>query len=104
MPTGSGRALTAAYLAVGAGVGEELMFRGLALAFALRLPWGTPWPLAFFHCVSTILFAAGHWEWGFDGVAAAAAVGIAAGLIYLRLRRVLPLILGHIGVDLIAFW
>lgn len=105
MPSsGPGRALTAVYLAVAAGVVEELIFRGLALAFASRLPYGRLVQLAVFHFVSTVLFAGGHWEQGFEGTVRAGAYGLAAGLIYLRLRALPPLVIAHLAIDLIAFW
>jgi membrane protease YdiL (CAAX protease family) len=103
-PSGPGRALTGVYLAVAAGVVEELMFRGLALAFASRLRSGRFVQLAIFHFVSTVLFAAGHWEQGFGGTVGAGAYGLAAGLIYLRLRALLPLVIAHTALDLAAFW
>ena len=102
--SGPGRALTAVYLAVAAGVVEELIFRGLALAFASRLPSGRCVQLAVFHFVSTVVFAAGHWEQGFAGTVAAGAYGLAAGLIYLRLRALAPLVVAHTTLDLVAFW
>ena len=105
MPSsGPGRALAAVYLAVAAGVVEELMFRGLALGFASRLPSGRFVQLAVFHFVSTVLFAAGHWEQGFEGTVGAGAYGLAAGLIYLRLRALPPLVIAHTALDLVAFW
>ena len=105
MPSsGPGRALTAVYLAVAAGVAEELIFRGLALAFASRLPYGRFAQLAVFHFVSTVVFAAGHWEQGFEGTVGAGAYGLAAGLIYLRVRALPPLVIAHAGLDLLAFW
>ncbi len=102
--SGPGRALTTVYLAVAAGVVEELFFRGLALAFTSRLRSGRFVQLAVFHFVSTVLFAAGHWEQGFGGTVGAGAYGLAAGLIYLRLRALPPLVIAHTAVDLIAFW
>jgi len=105
MPSsGPGRALTAVYLAVAAGVVEELIFRGLALAFASHLPYGRFVQLAVFHFVSTVLFAAGHWEQGFEGTIRAGAYSLAAGLIYLRLRALPPLVIAHLALDLVAFW
>lgn len=105
MPSsGPGRALTAVYLAVAAGVAEELIFRGLALAFVSRLPYGRLVQLAVFHFVSTVVFAAGHWEQGFEGTVGAGTYGLAAGLIYLRLRALPPLVIAHLALDLVAFW
>ena len=104
IPTGPARVAVVVYLSLTAGIAEELMFRGLALALVERAPLSPVARTASFLAISTVVFAAAHWEQGGIGLAASAAYGLAAGLVYARLRVLWPLIVAHVGVDLAWFW
>lgn len=88
------------YLAVTAGVGQEIMFRGIPLAVLAR--FNVRSSLAWYLVVSSLGFAAWHWDKGLATVTAAVAVGMMAGLAYWRQRDLLALIIAHGAVDL--YW
>jgi membrane protease YdiL (CAAX protease family) len=90
------------YLAVTAGVAEEILFRALPLLYLERRLGSR---LRAFHFVlgSALLFAAIHWRNGTHEVVATFAYGLLAAAVYYRLRDLLPLILAHVVIDLIEF-
>jgi membrane protease YdiL (CAAX protease family) len=54
--------------------------------------------------VTTILFAATHSELGPSGVVAALTYGIAAAVLFLKLRNLWPIIFAHFVIDVYSFW
>jgi hypothetical protein len=95
--------LISLYFSTTAAVVEETVFRGLPwlyfscfLSPARRIIW--------YLILTPLLFAACHSEQGPHGVIAAWAYGLTAALLYIRLRNLWPLILGHFVIDMIEFW
>lgn len=95
--------LTGLYFSATAAVVEETVFRGLPwLYFSCFL---SPARRAIWYLALTpLLFAACHSEQGPHGVIAAWAYGLAAAMLYARLRNLWPLIFGHFLIDMIEFW
>jgi membrane protease YdiL (CAAX protease family) len=91
------RTLTIVYLAVSAGVSQELVFRGLPWVIAVRFiqRHRAAWYLA----MSSVGFCLWHWDKGLPTVIAAAAIGLVAGIFFLRRCELVPLIVGHVAVD-----
>ena len=94
----SGRAFAVLYLALSAGVVEEIYFRGL-LFKALEFVRGA---VPLYLLVSPILFAAIHWESGWANTGAAYVYGLFAAVAYLAMRNIWPLIVGHFYTDYVV--
>lgn len=88
-------AIFAFYFAITPAVVEEYFFRGIVRRQIQRV----------FHSdfsyvlISSLLFASIHWGGGLFSIVETALFGIAAALIYLHVRHLLPLIVGHFFVD-----
>jgi len=92
------------YYAATAGLVEEVTYRGCLfrlLAGAGAGPRRSKWRFVW---VSSLLFCLSHWEQGSAYMLAAGAFGLAAALIYLKLRDLWPLIIAHFLDDLVDFW
>lgn len=95
--------LVVVYLALTAGVIEEIFYRGLAWKVAsginrVRLR-------KFIYVVfGSIIFSSLHWEQGFAGLLSTFAFGVAAALFYLQLKNLWPMIGAHTLVDVYYFW
>ena len=88
------------YFGLSAGFAEEIFFRALPLLY-IRERFGNrklQWPYV---VVTSLLFAAAHWENGLHELAATFAFGVAASLLYLKLRDLWPLVGAHALID---FW
>jgi hypothetical protein len=94
------RSYAAIYLAVTAGFAQEIMFRGIPLAVLSNVDVRNK--LAWYLVISSLGFAAWHWDKGLATVTAAAAVGLAAGLAFWKQRNLLALVVAHVAVDL--YW
>lgn len=92
------RAIVALYLGVSAGVVEELYYRG----FFFRISQLFHRPLAVYLVTSPVLFALTHWEGTPAGVPAAFVVGLFACLLFVTIRNLWPLMIGHVFTD--YFW
>jgi hypothetical protein len=98
--SGAGRVLVAAYLALTAGIVEEIYFRGLMFkVFALISTRAVPVYLVF----SPLLFASVHWESGLANTAAAYVLGLLAAVAFVAMRNLWPLIAGHVFTDYVWF-
>ena len=91
------------YLSITAGLVEEAVFRGL--------PWLYLSTFAHFrrrvpvYVISTfLLFSLVHSEQGPHGMLAALSFGIAAAILYLKIRNLWPIAIGHVATDVIGFW
>ena len=90
------------YLAVSAGVVEEIIFRGLPyLLFSSRLSGASL--TASYLLVTSALFASVHWENGSGETFATFFLGLAIAAIYTRVRNLWPFIIGHVFTDVLAF-
>jgi uncharacterized protein len=87
-----------AALAVTAGVCEEFLYRGFAMA-ALARAGLVPWAVV---VVSSALFGLAHTYQGRSGVLATTLMGLLFGAARLGLESLLPVIVWHSTVDLIA--
>jgi uncharacterized protein len=85
-------------LAVTAGVCEEFLYRGFAMAAFLR--WGLPAWIAV--VASSLLFGLAHLYQGRGGLAATTILGLLFGATRIVVVSLIPVICWHIGVDMIA--
>ena len=97
--SGTKRLIVIWYLAISAGVVEELYFRGLL--HKISNLFGSPWVLYLFF--SPLFFSVIHWEGNLASMGASYVVGLFGCLLYLWLRNIWPLIIGHIYTDLLWF-
>jgi uncharacterized protein len=90
-------------IVVGAGFGEETVFRGF-LFERFRTGLGTSVRARVIAVVSTaLLFGLVHFpEQGLPGVQQGMLVGLVFGAVYARTRSLLPLMAAHVGFDLVA--
>ena len=97
--TGGYRLLAVCYLAVSAGLSEEILFRGL-----LRRAFGPGLiQTAAFVLISAVTFASVHLFGGQAKVAYALGHGLAAAVIYAITGNLWPVIVGHTMIDLYWF-
>lgn len=85
-------------LSVAAGLGEELAYRAYAIP-ALALLVGSPWAAA---ALSSVVFGFLHAYQGILGVSRAASLGFVLAASLLATGSVLPAILAHTAIDVIA--
>lgn len=78
---------------------EEVVMIGYLLTRLRALGWRIGWVLA----TSAIIRGCYHLYQGFGGFAGNLAMGLIFGLVYLRVRRVGPLIVAHALLDVTAF-
>ena len=91
------------YLSITAGLVEEAVFRGLPwlylstfVHFRRRVP---------VYVISTsLLFSLVHSEQGPHGMLAALSFGLVAAILYLKIRTLWPIAIGHVTTDIIGFW
>lgn len=94
------KALVLLYASSSAALVEEPVFRSLPWLYfssRLRSP-AVPYVLS-----TTVLFAAIHWEHGLPNQIAAATVGLASAVLYMRIRNVWPFVFAHFMTNLWAF-
>ena len=98
MPRTAAERRAFAGLAVTAGVCEEVLYRGVLLAFAVALlPGLTPWRLV---AVSALAFAVAHTYQGVAGMATALVLGGSLAVLFLGSGSLLLPVLYHLLVDL----
>jgi membrane protease YdiL (CAAX protease family) len=103
VPQGPFRAVAVLYLAVTAGLVEEVFFRGLPLLhLKMRFPAGIPKGL--YVASTAIAFGAIHWQNGIHEVVATTVYGLVAAVFYLNLRDLWPLVGAHALIDAWEFW
>ena len=98
IPAGPAGLVARVYLAVSAGLVEELYFRGL-LKHVLYHITSKEVSCPLFLLTSAIAFGAIHWEGGLSKLIATTLVGLVAARLFLWLRTVWPLIFAHAMVD-----
>ena len=98
MPQTSTEAWVFVALALTAGLSEEFIYRGFVLAIFSGVPIGV-FSAAI---ISSLWFAVAHAYQGRRGVATTFVVGMFFSLVRLWTANLLPAIMGHVGVDLIA--
>jgi len=85
--------------AVRAGLTEEVIFIGYLFDRLRRLGWGT-WTIIL---STAALRGAYHAYQGFGPILGNVAMGVVFGWVYHRWGRVMPLVVAHVAIDLIAF-
>ncbi|MFO0449866.1 MAG: CPBP family intramembrane glutamic endopeptidase [Pseudomonadota bacterium] len=88
------------YLSLSAAFAEEIIFRGV-LALVLV---GKDCSDKYLYVIgSSLLFALGHFNQGLHVVFAAAVLGVMAAIIYLKIKNLWYLILGHFVIGLVSY-
>jgi membrane protease YdiL (CAAX protease family) len=85
--------------ALRAGLGEEIVVVGYLFHRLRQLGW-SPWVIVI---SAALLRGTYHLYQGFGGFVGNIAMGIIFGAIYLRTKRLLPLITAHVVIDTVAF-
>jgi membrane protease YdiL (CAAX protease family) len=85
--------------AVRAGLTEEVIFLGYLFDRLRRLGWGWWWIIA----ATALLRGAYHAYQGFGSIVGNVAMGLVFGWCYRRWGRVMPLVIAHTLIDVIAF-
>ena len=93
--SGAMRFVAILHLSITAGVVEELYFRGLFFKISCFFPAQA----AVYVFGSATFFALIHWEGGLSNVGATFIVGIITAVLYLLIRNLWPLIIGHAYTD-----
>lgn len=78
---------------------EEVVVVGYLLTRLHQLGWGARWAVG----VAALLRGAYHLYQGFGAFAGNAAMGLLFGWYFLRTRRVMPLVIAHTLLDVVAF-
>ncbi len=94
------RTLVVWYLAISAGIVEELYFRGLLFKISQFFRGSTSVYLIF----SPLVFSAIHWEGNLSNMGASYIVGLLGCLVFLWLKNIWPLIIGHTFTNLLWFY
>jgi membrane protease YdiL (CAAX protease family) len=81
------------------GVLEEVIMLGFLFARGADLRW-RPWVIV---AVSAVIRGSYHLYQGYGGFVGNLVMGVVFGLVYLRVRRVMPLVVAHVILDLFAF-
>jgi hypothetical protein len=91
------------YAIVGAGIGEELVFRGWTFERLRRAMGHNVGTTILIVIITTVLFGLAHWMGqGWFGVAQATIVGFVFGVLYAITGRLIPLMIAHAAFDLTA--
>lgn len=85
-------------LAITAGVCEEFLYRGFALA-AMNRAGLVPWAVV---VITSLLFGLAHTYQGKSGIAATTLMGLVLGAFRLFSQSLLPVVVWHSAVDLVA--
>ncbi len=93
------RILVAIYFALSAGIVEELYFRGLIY----KISGYYTTPTIIYILASSTLFSLVHWEGGISNVLSTFVFGFIAAMIFLWVKNLWPLIIGHIYTDYVWF-
>jgi len=78
---------------------EEVVVVGYLFARLRQIGWRVPWVLV----ASAVLRGTYHLYQGFGGFAGNLLMGLVLGLVYLRWRRLGPLVVAHTVLDVVAF-
>lgn len=100
-PGGAAGRVAWLYAALSAGLVESVFFIGLPWLLWSRRQAGSA---LLFSLASATVFAVVHWEQGAHVVAGALAFGLAACALFFHWRNLWAVAIGHVAVDLVAFW
>ncbi len=102
MPQHPSEAFVFVALACTAGLSEEFVYRGFVFAVFSRAFVQTPFAAFFALVVSSAWFAMAHLYQGRRGIITTFVVGILFSTVRIWTGNIVPAIVGHIGVDLVA--
>jgi membrane protease YdiL (CAAX protease family) len=78
---------------------EEVVVVGYLMTRLRQIAWSTPWVVA----TSALLRGTYHLYQGFGAFVGNAIMGAVFGLVYVRWKRVMPLVVAHAILDMVAF-
>jgi len=99
MPTTATEFLHFIFLAVAAGVGEEIVYRGFMVTYLMELFGPGVWPTIGALVIPAIAFGLGHFYQGGRAVLKIVAMAILFGFFFLRTNTLWPLMLLHAAID-----
>jgi membrane protease YdiL (CAAX protease family) len=102
MPQTSVETLIFVALALTAGLSEEFIYRGFVFALFSRVFGVSAFGILLATVISSIWFAAAHLYQGRRGVATTFVVGVLFAAVRIWTGNLVPAIIGHTGVDLVA--
>lgn len=91
--------LVSVYMAITAGVVEEIIYR----FFLWKLVESFKYRVIIFVSISSLVFASVHWESGVQNLFATFIFGIVSAVIYVIIKNIWPLVIGHFVVDFFDF-
>ncbi len=95
------RVLAAIYLALSAGIIEEIFYRGLLFVLVSQITRVRNNFVFSYVALSSVLFAIVHWGGGLINMVEALAFGLAASILYVKFRDLKSLIVAHFLVDIV---
>jgi CAAX protease family protein len=102
MPQTYAEALVFVALALTAGLSEEFIYRGFVFALFCRVFGGSTTAVVLAAVISSIWFAVAHSYQGRRGIATTFVVGMLFAGVRIWTGNVVPAMIGHVGVDLVA--
>ena len=90
------------FLAVAAGVGEEIVYRGFMITYLTALFGTTGWPVLVVLLLPAVAFGVGHIYQGWRAVGKIILMALLFGFFYLRTNTLWPLMLIHTAVDILG--
>ena len=85
--------------AIMAGISEEVIMLGYLFTRLKSLNWAPVWIIV----ISAVIRGSYHFYQGFGGFIGNLVMGAVFGMLYLRWKRVMPLVIAHIIIDIFAF-
>ena len=102
LPVNATQFLHFLFLAVAAGVGEEVVYRGFMVTYLTELLGSSGWWLAIVLLVPALAFGVGHIYQGWKAVGKIIVMAVLFGFFYLRTNTLWPLMLIHTAVDVLG--
>lgn len=99
LPATAGQFLHFIFLAVAAGVGEEIVYRGFMITYLRELLGAEPWAVAATLLIPAVAFGLGHLYQGWKAVAKIIAMAVLFGFFFFRTNTLWPLMLLHTAID-----
>lgn len=97
--SGISRFMVIWYFALSAGIVEELYYRGLLY----KISQFYSYPNLIYLTISPLIFSLIHWENGAANVAATYVFGVILAIVFIVIKNIWPLIMGHIFTDYVWF-
>lgn len=97
--SGLSRFLVIWYFALTAGIVEELYYRG----FLYKISQFYSQPNVVYLAISPLVFSLVHWEGGIANVVATYVFGVILAIVFIVMKNVWPLIMGHVFIDYVWF-